>query len=343
MAIYRSIQMTFWTDIKISENFTPEDKYFYLYLFTNPHTNLAGCYEISLRQMVSETGYSKETIERLIKRFSEIHKVAFYSYETCEVLLVNWHKYNWTTSEKFRKPLETQIKNIKFAGFKEYLTYIFEQGDTVSIPYAYPMDTICIDTSVTDTVTVNTINNNTTNNINNNNINNIYSTSFEDIYKEYPRKGEKKKAYKCFQTRLKEGYSAEELLIATRNYAEQCKKENRENQYIKMAATFFGVNTPFVDFLPKGGIDNYSRLKEYGRKLYEDEDYNIPPYFGFPPEWFDGEQLVEERIIPLVCDKAYVQGGREDYEFTVGELKRLYESRKRGKEHEQFFNDIFDS
>lgn len=263
MAIYRSIQMTFWTDIKISENFTPEDKYFYLYLFTNPHTNLAGCYEISLRQMVSETGYSKETIERLIKRFSEIHKVAFYSYETYEVLLVNWHKYNWTSSDKFRKPLETQIKNIKFAGFKEYLTYIFEQGDTVSIPYAYPMHTICIDTSVTDTVTVNTISKDS-NNINN--INNIYSISFEDIYKEYPRKGDKKRAYGCFQTRLREGYSEEELMVATKNYAAQCKKENREEKYIKLASTFFGINTPFVDYLTRGddnGKSNNSTTKQF--------------------------------------------------------------------------------
>ena len=63
MAIYRNISMSFWTDTKIIDEFTPEDKYFYLYLFTNPHTNLAGCYEISMKQIVTETGYSKETIK----------------------------------------------------------------------------------------------------------------------------------------------------------------------------------------------------------------------------------------------------------------------------------------
>ena len=74
MAIYRTVSLSFWTDSKVTDDFTPEDKYFYLYLFTNPHTNLAGCYEISVRQMAYETGYIKETIERLIDRFKNVHK-----------------------------------------------------------------------------------------------------------------------------------------------------------------------------------------------------------------------------------------------------------------------------
>ena len=62
MAIYRSIRMTFWTDTKIAEDFTPEDRYFYLYLMTNPHTNLPGCYEISIKQMSKDLGYEVETV-----------------------------------------------------------------------------------------------------------------------------------------------------------------------------------------------------------------------------------------------------------------------------------------
>ena len=66
MAVYRNIQMTFWTDVELVDGFTPEDKYFYLYLLTNPHTNLCGCYEISMKQISDEMGYTKETIEKLI-------------------------------------------------------------------------------------------------------------------------------------------------------------------------------------------------------------------------------------------------------------------------------------
>ena len=141
MAIYRNIQMSFWTDPKVADDFTPEDRYFYLYLFTNPHTNLCGCYKISKRQMASEIGYSQDTIERLIDRFSSVHKVMQYCKETKEILLFNWHKYNWTKSEKFVKPLLSEINNVKNDVFKRFLTDLVEKKDTVSIPYAYGMDT----------------------------------------------------------------------------------------------------------------------------------------------------------------------------------------------------------
>ena len=146
MAIYRTVSMSFWTDSKVVDEFTPEDKYFYLYLFTNPHTNLCGCYELSIRQVELETGYSKDAIYNLIKRFEEVHDVVRYSKKTKEILLLNWNKYNWTTSEKFRKPLAKELENIKEKKFREYLVAIFN-GETKR----YPIDTICIDTS--DTVT----------------------------------------------------------------------------------------------------------------------------------------------------------------------------------------------
>lgn len=151
MAIYRNIQMAFWTDIKVVDDFTPEDKFFYLYLLTNPHTNLCGCYEISVKQMADETGYSRDTIEKLLKRFAEVHKVAYYSQDTKELLVLNWHKYNWTASEKFRKPLLKEINSVKNDNFKGYLLDLFNGSDTVSVPYPYGSDTTV---SVTDTVTV---------------------------------------------------------------------------------------------------------------------------------------------------------------------------------------------
>ncbi|WP_267909764.1 hypothetical protein [Staphylococcus haemolyticus] len=39
MAKYRHVQTSFWSDARVSEEMTPEDKYFYLYLMTNEHTN----------------------------------------------------------------------------------------------------------------------------------------------------------------------------------------------------------------------------------------------------------------------------------------------------------------
>ena len=69
--IYRTINQSFWTDSKVDDDFTPEDKYFMLYLLTNPHTRMIGCYEISMKQMERETGYNEDTVKRLIHRLQD--------------------------------------------------------------------------------------------------------------------------------------------------------------------------------------------------------------------------------------------------------------------------------
>ena len=150
MAIYRNVQMAFWNDTKIADDFTAKEKYLYLYLLTNPHSNLCGCYEISISQIALETAIEKKEIPELIARLQDAHTVILFSKDTKEVLLLNHHKYNWTSSEKFRKPLEKEIDNVKNEGFKAYLRDLFNGIDTVSIPYQYGSDTTV---SVTDTVT----------------------------------------------------------------------------------------------------------------------------------------------------------------------------------------------
>lgn len=79
--------------------------------------------------------------------------------------------------------------------------------------------------------------------------NNIYSSNFCTFWGVYPNKADKAAAYKCYQARLKDGYSEEELLRAAKNYVKECEREKREKKYIKHAKTFLGPNTPFVDYL----------------------------------------------------------------------------------------------
>lgn len=149
--MYRSVQLSFWTDNKVLDEFTPEDKYFYLYLLTNPQTNLCGCYEISYKSMVGNTGYNKDTCIRLLERFDKVHNVIKYNEATKEVLIVNWHKYNWSTSEKTLKGVEAVAKHIKCEEYKEYVLGVIE-----SIRNGGELPTIgCpIEASVSDTATV---------------------------------------------------------------------------------------------------------------------------------------------------------------------------------------------
>ena len=159
MALYRNIHLSFWQDTKVTDDFTPEDRYFYLYLLTNPHTNLCGCYEISIKQMANEMGYDAKKVGKLIDRFSFTHNLIRYARSERELLIFHWSKYNWTSSEKFRKPLLQEIQNVKTDDFREYLLKLFDGEnvkygiDTVYGKEEYGINTNCMDTTdaVTDT------------------------------------------------------------------------------------------------------------------------------------------------------------------------------------------------
>lgn len=152
MAIYRNVQLSFWTDNKVEDEFTPEDKYFYLYLLTNPQTNICGCYEVSYSQMTRHTGYNKETIQKLLERFDKVHHVLKFNSETKEILILHWYKYNWSKSDKVMIGIESVAKHIKSKELRDYVYAIMEmvkKGDS-EIPYKYPIVTSDSD-SDTDT------------------------------------------------------------------------------------------------------------------------------------------------------------------------------------------------
>lgn len=140
MARYRNVSTSFWEDNKVVDDFTPEDKYIYLYCMTNPHTNLCGCYEISLKQISYETGYNTDSVERLLKRLDRTHEVIRYSAPTKELLIINWDKYNWSRSEKLDKPLLAEISAIKYDEFRRFLAEKYNRRETVMIPYDYRVE-----------------------------------------------------------------------------------------------------------------------------------------------------------------------------------------------------------
>ncbi len=137
MAIFRKVNTDFWEDCKVVDEFTPEDRYFMLYIMTNPHTNQAGCYGLTIRQMEFETGYNKDTILKLIKRFTENLDVILYDENTKEVLIKNWHKYNWSSSPKIMSCIVNECQSIKSSEFRNCI-------DTLLIEYGYSIDTVSI-------------------------------------------------------------------------------------------------------------------------------------------------------------------------------------------------------
>lgn len=147
MAIYRSVALSFWTDAKVEDDFTPEDKYFYLYLITNPHTSICGCYEISKRALERETGYTWETVNRLLDRMQNFHNVIGYDDSTKEVLIYNWGKYNWGGSSQVKRAVMKSIEHIKNEEFKKYVlnaveNRVFDAPAKPQKPKAEPAQTL---------------------------------------------------------------------------------------------------------------------------------------------------------------------------------------------------------
>lgn len=121
MAKCRNIHSSFWTDSKITDDFTPEDRYLYLWCLTNPRTNLCGCYEVSVKQIAAETGYTPGVVRWHLERLEERYEVLRYDGETRELLLLNWHRYHWTTSRKLEKRVRREICGIHNQEFRAYL------------------------------------------------------------------------------------------------------------------------------------------------------------------------------------------------------------------------------
>lgn len=126
MAQYRQVHCTFWNDPEV-QDFTADEKLFYLYLLTNPRSRQCGISEISIKLMSFETGLSISCIDTLLMRFESLGKIK-YSKKSNEVALKNWRKYNPDTSPKVKACISKELHLIKDTSLIQYLYSI----DTVS-------------------------------------------------------------------------------------------------------------------------------------------------------------------------------------------------------------------
>jgi DnaD/phage-associated family protein len=147
MAKYRQIHVNFWQDSFVLD-LTPEEKYFYLYLMTNSKTSQCGIYELPKKVIEMETGYNRETVDKLLQRFIDYGKIK-YNEATKEIFILNWAKYNMINSSKVMACIKKELEQVKTPEFvMEFISRCQKLGyktDTISIPYPYGIDTVSID------------------------------------------------------------------------------------------------------------------------------------------------------------------------------------------------------
>jgi hypothetical protein len=138
MAKYRNVSVKFWSDDFVTENLTPESRYFFLYLLTNEHTAQCGIYEITRRQMAFETGYNAETVERLLQFFEAQGKIKW-SKETNEIAIKNFIRYNPQGSPKVKSYVTKEMAAIKNQSLVDFI-YGGEKSETSNSGQLYPID-----------------------------------------------------------------------------------------------------------------------------------------------------------------------------------------------------------
>lgn len=265
MAKYRNIQVSFWTDAKIADNFSPDEKFLYLYLMTNPHTSMCGCYEVSYRLMAFETGLGTEKVKKLIKELSE-KKVLSYSETTSEVLLINWHKYNWTSSEKVKKLIEAEANQIKEVRYRDFIKGLLYGIDRVSDDAEYPIQNTF---SLVSDINTDTVSDNIPDSI----------PEEKSPVPEYPYKeivdylnqkagkqflDKSKDTREHIRARFSEGHTLDDFFLVIDNMVGNWKADPKMNQYLR-PSTLFGSSTKFENYMnmtpqkqkPKNSFTNF--------------------------------------------------------------------------------------
>lgn len=123
MGIKRVVDVDFWTDEKVMDTFTPEDKLFFIYLLTNPHTTQLGIYAINPKYIYVELGYSIDSVKVLLDRFENQYGIIKYSKKTQEIAVKNFLKHSIV---KGGAPVrDCLIRELKAVKNKELINFVF--------------------------------------------------------------------------------------------------------------------------------------------------------------------------------------------------------------------------
>lgn len=107
MAKKRYINTKFWSDGYIGE-LEPMDRYLFLYLLTNEHTDICGIYEITFRTISFETGIDLDRLSKTMERFSNDKKIYYVDGWVC---IKNFSKHQ-AVNDKIKIGIKRSLSEI---------------------------------------------------------------------------------------------------------------------------------------------------------------------------------------------------------------------------------------
>lgn len=105
VAKQRIVNTKFWDDSYIT-GLTPTEKLLFLYLITNPLTNISGVYELPAKRVAFDTGIGAERIDAIIKKLEADGKLIV---ADGWIGVVNFIKYQ-TLNPKIRQGILNELK-----------------------------------------------------------------------------------------------------------------------------------------------------------------------------------------------------------------------------------------
>lgn len=137
MAKQRVVNTKFWDDGYIS-SLDPIGKLVFLYVLTNPLTDLCGAYEITMKRIANDTGLKPARLTAILKHFEESGKII---YRNGWMIVRNFAKHQ-VSNPKVSKGIERSLKDCP-DWIKETLIIGY---DSLSKPIALlPVGTTCRD------------------------------------------------------------------------------------------------------------------------------------------------------------------------------------------------------
>lgn len=254
----RTVDTELWNDEDIIENFTAEDRYFWLYLLTNPHNNICGVVKNSPALMARDMGLHKDTIINLLFRFEKVHGLIFTDKETNEIVILNWGKYNWTKSADLMKTVKKQLQSVQSEHIKAILNEKISEklnGDglgTVIPPSWDGTIPITITDTITDSIDNSLLTNNEQKNIKKDKQKESCKTEICEIVDYLNEvlgtnyKTSTAKTQSAISARLKEGFTVDDFKRVISSKVAEWRSNERMAKYLR-PETLFG--TKFESYL----------------------------------------------------------------------------------------------
>ena len=134
VSVQRYIDTGLWLDDWFVALPTP-DKLLYVYLLTNPQTNIAGIYKTTIRIMHNETGLNLEDIEAILAGFAQDGKAHF---RHGRMILPAWPDHQrWQSKKTIKEGIDKVLDSLP-AEVLETLSVVGYRYPSPKIPVRYP-------------------------------------------------------------------------------------------------------------------------------------------------------------------------------------------------------------